>query len=120
MEARFMSSDSPGNYVAVLGGAGYQTTVTRREFVSQAYAENRDRIYRYLVALGLEPSGAEDLTQELFMKLYSTIGEGTQIQNVRAWTLTVASNLALNHFRTEAHRPLVSNEYVERWLESQI
>jgi RNA polymerase sigma-70 factor (ECF subfamily) len=99
--------------------AGYQTPVTRQEFVSRAYEENRDTIYRYLVALGTEPSMAQDLTQELFLKLHSTIGRGKQIHNVRAWMFTVASNLALNHLRAESYRPTISGEEVGRWLDSQ-
>ena len=103
----------------LLGIAECQTAVTRREFVSRAYEENRDVIYRYLVALGTEPSVAQDLTQELFLKLYSTIGRGKQIRNVRAWMFTVASNLALNHLRAETYRPSLSGEDVGRWLESR-
>ena len=99
--------------------AGSQSTVTRREYVSQVYKEWRDALYRYLVALGAEPAVAQDLTQELFLKLYETMGKGQPIQNVRAWLYTVASNLALNHFRAEAYRPSISGEDVARWLESQ-
>ena len=99
--------------------AGFETAVTRRELVSRAYEENRDAIYRYLVALGTEPSVAQDLTQELFLKLYSTMGRGKQIHNVRAWMFTVASNLALNHLRAESYRPSISGEEVGRWLDSQ-
>jgi RNA polymerase sigma-70 factor (ECF subfamily) len=114
-----MSGTAVDSKVTVFGLAGYQTAGTRREFVSRAYEENRDAIYRYLVALGTTPSVAEDLTQELFLKLYSTIGKGKQIQNVRAWMFTVASNLALNHLRAETYRPSLSGEDVGRWLESQ-
>lgn len=99
--------------------AGFETAVTRQGLVSQAYEENRDAIYRYLVALGTQPSVAQDLTQELFLKLYSTIGKGKQIQNVRAWMFTVASNLALNHLRAETYRPSCNGDDVRRWLESQ-
>ena len=105
--------------VELLGAAEYQRAVTRRELVSQTYEQNRDVIYRYLVALGTKPSVAQDLTQELFLKLYSTIGKGKQIQNVRAWMFTVASNLALNHLRAESYHPSLSGEDVRQWLETQ-
>ena len=114
-----MSATQVDSKATLFGVAEYQTAVTRQELVSQAYEENRDAIYRYLVALGTKPSVAQDLTQELFLKLYSTIGKGKQIQNVRAWMFTVASNLALNHLRAETYRPSLSGEDVGRWLESQ-
>jgi RNA polymerase sigma-70 factor (ECF subfamily) len=104
---------------AVLFGiAGCQTTMTPRDFVSRSYEENRHVIYRYLVALGIEPSVAQDVTQEVFLKLYVAVCKGKQIQNVRAWMLTVASNLALNHLRAENYRPSISGDDVARWLES--
>jgi RNA polymerase sigma-70 factor (ECF subfamily) len=114
-----MSATQVDSKATLFGVAEYQTAVTRQELVSQAYEDNRDAIYRYLVALGTKPSVAQDLTQELFLKLYSTIGKGKQIQNVRAWMFTVASNLALNHLRAETYRPSLSGEDVGRWLESQ-
>jgi RNA polymerase sigma-70 factor (ECF subfamily) len=114
-----MSATQVEGKATLLGVAEDQTAVTRRELVSQAYEENRDAIYRYLVTLGTKPSVAHDLTQELFLKLYATISRGKQIQNVRAWMFTVASNLALNHLRAEAYRPSLSGEDVGRWLESQ-
>jgi RNA polymerase sigma-70 factor (ECF subfamily) len=114
-----MSATQVNGKAALLEVAEYQMAVTRQELVSQAYEENRDAIYRYLVALGTRPSVAQDLTQELFLKLYATIGKGKQIQNVRAWMFTVASNLALNHLRAESYRPTLTGEDIRRWLETQ-
>ena len=93
--------------------------MTPRDFVSRSYTENRHVIYRYVVALGIEPSVAQDVTQEVFLKLYVAVCKGKQIQNVRAWMFKVASNLALNHFRAENYRPSISGDDVARWLESQ-
>jgi RNA polymerase sigma-70 factor (ECF subfamily) len=114
-----MDSARVDDKVLGLSVAGCQTALTRKDFVSRAYEEHRDAIYCYLVALGIEPSAAQDLTQELFLKLYSTIGKGKMILSVRAWMFTVASNMALNHFRAENHRPSISGEDVVRWLETQ-
>jgi DNA-directed RNA polymerase specialized sigma24 family protein len=54
---------------------------------------------------------------ELFLKLYVTVGRGKQIQNVRAWAFTLASNLVLNHLRAENYRPSISGDDVARWLD---
>ena len=105
--------------LAKLSVAVSQTAVTRRDFVLQAYEEHRDAIYRYLVALGIEPATAQDLTQEIFLKLFATMAKGKAIQSVRAWMFTVASNLALNHLRAESYHPSISGEEVARWLETQ-
>jgi RNA polymerase sigma-70 factor (ECF subfamily) len=114
MDANYKTSEAVS-----FGVAGCQTTMTPREFVSRSYEENRHDIYRYLVALGIEPSAAQDVTQELFLKLFVAVYKGKQIRNVRAWMFTVASHLALNHLRAENYRPSISGEDVARWLESQ-
>ena len=98
---------------------GRQAAMTPKEFVSRAYAENRNVVYRYLVALGLRPSAAQDLTQEVFLKLYVAVGNSKRIQNARAWMFTVASHLALNHLRAENCQFSLSGDDVARWLESQ-
>jgi RNA polymerase sigma factor (sigma-70 family) len=46
---------------------------------------------------------AEDLAQEAFGKLLDR-GPTDDLRNPRAWLLTVASNLAVNHFRSEGRR----------------
>jgi RNA polymerase sigma-70 factor (ECF subfamily) len=105
--------------VGLFGVAGCEATMTPQEYVSRSYEEYRNGIYRYLVALGIEPSVAQDVTQELFLKLFVAVCKGTQIQNVRAWVFTVASHLALSHVRAENHRSSISGDDVARWLESQ-
>jgi RNA polymerase sigma-70 factor, ECF subfamily len=113
-----MGSSQVDDKTAMLGVASYPTTATRRELVSRAYEENRDAIYRYLVALGVDPSVSQDLTQDVFLKLYVALGNGKHVQNARAWMFTVASHLALNHLRADHYRSSISGEDMARWLES--
>jgi len=90
-----------------------------RELASRCYREDRDSIYRYLVALGTNPAEAQDLAQETFLKLYVALRNRTQIENVRAWLFTVASRLALNQRRWWRYRPAASEEDVARWMRSE-
>jgi hypothetical protein len=79
--------------------------VTARELTDHHYRENRDSIYRYLISLGTNPSEAQDLTQETFLRLYIALRNRKQIENIRAWLFTVASNLAMNQKRWWSCRP---------------
>lgn len=64
--------------------------------VSQAYVEWREDVYRYLILLGLYPPQAQDATQEVFLRLYSTLRRGGEpILNQRAWVFRTAHNLGL-------------------------
>ena len=39
---------------------------------------------------------AEDLTQEVFLRLYTCLHQGQGIKNIRAWVFRVAHNLAID------------------------
>lgn len=64
--------------------------------VTQVFEQFRDSVYRYLVAILRNPSTAEEITQEAFLRLYACLRDGQDITNVRSWVFRVARNLALN------------------------
>jgi RNA polymerase sigma-70 factor (ECF subfamily) len=63
--------------------------------VAQLFEEARDDVYRYLVTLGLHPPQAQEAAQEVFLRLYTTLRKGEDIQNRRGWIFRVAHNLGL-------------------------
>jgi RNA polymerase sigma-70 factor (ECF subfamily) len=77
-----------------------------RSTFDRLYREERLAVERHLMYLTGDRQLAEDLTQETFGKLYerSLTEDGSTPRNPRAWLLTVASNLAYNHFRSESRR----------------
>ncbi len=77
-----------------------------RAAFDRIYRDERVAVERHLVYLTGDRALAEDLTQEAFGRLYERGMEpgGEALRSPRAWLLTVASNLAYNHFRSEARR----------------
>ena len=73
-----------------------QRTVTLEEKVSQLFELLRDPVFLYLMAVLGNPSEAEDITQETFLRLYRTLHRGQVINNVRFWLFRVAHNLAFD------------------------
>jgi len=65
--------------------------------VSELFLAFKLPVYRYLLGLLGSRDDAEEMTQEVFLSLYSTLQKGTRIDNVRAWVFRVAHNLAVNH-----------------------
>jgi RNA polymerase sigma factor (sigma-70 family) len=77
-----------------------------RAVFDRIYREDIAAVERHLVYLTGDRHLAEDIAQETFGKLYDRLlaeGDGS-LRNPRAWLLTVASNLAYNHFRSESRR----------------
>jgi len=65
--------------------------------VSELFLSFKLPVYRYLLGLLGNRDDAEEMTQEVFLSLYSTLQSGTRIDNARAWVFRVAHNLAVNH-----------------------
>lgn len=72
------------------------------------YLEHAAAVRRHLVYLTGDPALADDLTQDTFGRLYQRELDSEDappdLRNPSAWLLTVASNLAYNHFRAESRR----------------
>jgi RNA polymerase sigma-70 factor, ECF subfamily len=68
----------------------------------QCYVAHRDHVYR----LGLRYGGnrtafAEDLTHDVFLKLWTSGQKLDDIENIRAWLHTASANLAVSRLRAE-------------------
>jgi len=63
--------------------------------VEQIYRESRGSVCAYLLYLGVSADKAQEVTQEVFLRLYQTMRKGTPIENLRGWAFRVAHNLGL-------------------------
>lgn len=64
--------------------------------VAQVFELLRDPVYRYFLRRIGDTSQAEDLTQEVFLRLYSWLDKGRKVDNIRAWVFRVAHNLVID------------------------
>jgi RNA polymerase sigma-70 factor (ECF subfamily) len=63
--------------------------------IEQLYDETRNPVCAYLLYLGVPAAQAQEVTQEVFLRLYQAMRNGDGIQNPRAWLFRVAHNLGL-------------------------
>ncbi len=79
-----------------------------KEAFSSLYERHFDRIYRYVaIKLGNRVE-AEDMTQQVFIKAYESLG-GYQYQGVpfSAWLFRIAHNQIVDYVRRESKKPTV-------------
>ena len=80
--------------------------------VAQVFDLLRDPVYRYFLRRLADASEAEDLTQEVFLRLYSWLDKGRKVENIRAWVFRVAHNLVIDREALNARfQSLDSNEW---------
>ncbi|PWT80708.1 MAG: hypothetical protein C5B57_11790 [Blastocatellia bacterium] len=70
------------------GSGGCQAT--------RIYRELRHPLLRYVIGLGLDRDDAQDVVQEVFLRLHQHLGAGGSDANLRSWLFRVAHNLARN------------------------
>jgi len=61
-------------------------------------------VYGYLLRLTARPDAAEDLFQEVFLKLVRNPGVYSEREKFKSWLFTVARNAAMDYFRREGSR----------------
>jgi RNA polymerase sigma-70 factor (ECF subfamily) len=68
-----------------------------------------DRLYRWVCRLTRDPTSAEDITQETFLKAFTAVGRFQAGSNFRAWLFRIAHNNFVNQRRALRHnrQPLV-------------
>lgn len=100
---------SSGFRVSKKVDASNQEAVTRAVNAAKAgdmdavrflYLRYKDNVYGFVLSMVREPHEAEDITQQVFMKLMSSIHKyEPRAVPFMAWILRVARNVAIDHLR---------------------
>ncbi len=79
--------------------------------VGRAYGAYQRELFGFLLRVTRDPTAAEDITQECFLRLCRELRRGAQPpDNVRAWLYRVAGNLAVSRGR----RAVVARRWLDR------
>lgn len=68
------------------------------------FARHRAGVRRHLLRIQPDEAAADDLTQEVFLRLWRRAEQRQGDAPFRSWLLRIATNLALNHVRTVRRR----------------
>lgn len=76
-----------------------------RAAFGQLYQRHVDGVYAY-IALRVRDAGlAEDLTQDVFLSAWRSLGSFTWQGSLAPWLMRIAHNRIANHWRTQGRRP---------------
>ena len=92
---------------SVLTGSPEANAARLETDIEQIYRQTHGAICSYVQCLGVPQSQAQEVTQDVYLRLYQTMRKGEEIRNVRAWLFRAAHNLSLNvRSREKAFRSL--------------
>lgn len=63
------------------------------------FSEYGDAIFRFAVVKVSDPTLAEDMTQEVFMRYWQYLRQGRDMTNTRAFLYTIANNLSKDWYK---------------------
>jgi RNA polymerase sigma factor (sigma-70 family) len=82
-----------------------------------AFIRDRQRLGAFVGGLLRDAHAADDVIQEVWLRLAAEIGKGTILENQPAWCRGVAKNLILKHWRTQRNaKVLADSEVLEVFL----
>lgn len=93
-------------------------TSTESERVAVLYETHREKIYFFLVGQGLGPAKAQELTQDVFVKLFAALKKGSEIELEQAWLYGVAAKLAVDYWRREGRSMWVELDSIPAMAEN--
>ncbi len=70
----------------------------------------KDRLFRLAMRITLVREDAEDMVQETLIRLWKSLQEGTQIDNLEAFALTVCRNLCLDYMARREQQNVAFDE----------
>ena len=62
------------------------------------------QVIRHLTRIVRDAATADNITQDIFFRVWERAGQWSGRGSARSWLLTIATNLALNHLRTVKRR----------------
>jgi RNA polymerase sigma factor (sigma-70 family) len=122
---RRQSSGSAGYRVLESGAmteGGLALVIVAPETLSfdEAFALHHRAVFRTARAVVRDAALAEDITQEVFLRLYRNMNATPGEESLRAWLLRVTLNVARNQLRETTRSMVRDNEYRKESLESGI
>lgn len=77
-----------------------------KDYFLQSYDSYADAIFRFVLVKVSDRDKAEDLTQEVFMRFWQALREGTTLRNDRALLYAIARNLVIDWYRKKKETSL--------------
>ena len=80
-----------------------ETDAKDSEF-NRVFGEQHKPVYNYVLRMVRERSLAEELTQDIFVKVYRSLSDYRGDSNLSTWLYRIATNACLDYFRSRPHK----------------
>lgn len=92
----------------------YQISKGNERAFVKFYDSYRESLYRFILLKVSEKEKAEELTNNVFIKIYDYLRQGKKIENLRALLYQTARNLIIDFYRQKKQQDLSIDEFKEK------
>lgn len=83
----------------------------RRNF-EEIYSSYEKPVYNYVLRMVQDKPLAEDLTQDIFIKIYQNLTKFRGEASLSTWIYRIATNTYLDYFRSAGHQKETRTDYL--------
>ncbi|RIW29684.1 RNA polymerase sigma factor [Bacillus salacetis] len=85
-----------------------------RPDIETLYQEYHEDVYRFLACFTGSKDEAEDLTQEVFIKVIKSISRYNGSCTITTWIFSIAKHTAVDHFRRQRFYSIVKDSFFKK------
>jgi RNA polymerase sigma-70 factor (ECF subfamily) len=82
--------------------------------IRKIYEEYYNEVYSFLLFFTRDRNNVEDMTQEVFVRVYRLFSSSERPSNFKAWILTIAKNIAIDHYRKHRFYSLLPDVFFKK------
>jgi RNA polymerase sigma-70 factor, ECF subfamily len=98
----------------ILGGNDLLDSGNLEADISEIYKKYYLDVYRFLICFSGNQNEAEDLTQEVFIRVLKGNLDFNDINNLKTWIFSIAKHIAIDHFRKKRFSSLFKDGFFKQ------
>lgn len=79
--------------------------------IDEIYTRHYLDVYRFLICFSGNQNDAEDLTQEVFIRVLNNLANLKSLINVKTWIFSIAKHVAIDHYRKKKFASLFTDGF---------
>ncbi|MFK9095379.1 RNA polymerase sigma factor [Bacillus salipaludis] len=84
------------------------------ESISEIYQKHYLDVYRFLICFSGNQNDAEDLTQEVFIRVLNHLANFQSGNNLKTWIFSIAKHVAIDHYRKKRFSAIFTEEFFKQ------
>ncbi|MBB6454475.1 RNA polymerase sigma-70 factor (ECF subfamily) [Salirhabdus euzebyi] len=79
--------------------------------IDDLYKQYNKDLFKFLMYMGVNKEQAEDLVQDVFLRVLKAQDDCQKVNNEKTWLFTIARNIVIDHFRKQGKRKNYQYDY---------